>query len=415
MTTKPVPLTALLTCRNAEATLEPCLRHLKWHGARIIMIDNGSTDRTPEIARGLVDDVRHDPFHGAFDLTRQLRLKAEIIKGIGKGWIIHADADEFIDTPEGTPLSEFLPLWDGSDAVSLACNEIMFLPTSETDWHAPDRFVETMQACIRIEERDPKERVFRASAPLTRWMATGGHTVAASGDRRPTAPLTLRHYFGLSLDQIRADYLGRIYAPGDLGKRWHGGRQAIAMTVVPPAPDVLHTAETVGGSPAHRKVPVFEALPDAATSVETGNADVDVTCTSDGAWSKVSATAARHFTGLRLRRVQPSDPSVRPRLLVVEHPASHHRGDPVTHGEAWLRLVAGTRQMGLVGNAAYAELRLEDVDAAPALLLDTLRNLLTGNAQGARLSQTVPTHARQDYEGRLKAITLPLATDLGYR
>ncbi len=58
-------LTAILTCRNAQATLQRCLSHLAWHGARIVVIDNGSTDGTAKIARSFhgdeVIEVRNEP------------------------------------------------------------------------------------------------------------------------------------------------------------------------------------------------------------------------------------------------------------------------------------------------------------------------------------------------------------------
>ncbi|MEO0918509.1 MAG: glycosyltransferase family 2 protein, partial [Pseudomonadota bacterium] len=403
----------------AEATLARCLDHLAWHGATIIVIDNGSTDASRDIVRdagNTVAELRDDPFTGAFDLTHQLRLKRDIIATLGTGWVLHADADEFIDTPDKTPLSEFLTYWMNTDVTAFPCREVMYLPKSEADQHMPDTFQDTMKACLRIADRDPKQRVFRADAPLDRWMATGGHTVTRPTEPVPDTALTLRHFFGLSLDQIRAEYLGRVYAPENLGKLWHRASSAGEITTHAPPKGMLYSPETVADTPAHRRVPVFRSRPVAPAVAADPSANVELVTTCAATQDQVSKLAAEMFPGLRLSPIASNAVAMRPRLLVAEHPALDcPKGNAaIAHGENWLRRIAGGRQAGFVNGTPYAELRLEDLEEIPGLLQHALRRLLSGSLLSPVLAETEPVRSRSDYAGRLKAITGRLAADFGY-
>jgi len=420
--TSDIRLTAILTCRNAEATLARCLEHLAWHQSEIIVIDNGSTDRSVDIARGMVGGavakLCEDPYRGEFDLTRQLRLKRNVINDIGAGWIIHADADEFLDTPNGQPLRDYLRLWDKSDVVAFPCDEVMFLPLSDTDTHTPENFQDTMQACVRLAERDSKQRVFRATAPLSRWMSTGGHTVAGPNDPLAPISLRLRHYFGLSLDQIRSEYLGRVYAPGDLGKLWHRTHRDGRPEVITPSPDVLHTVGSLASALPLRRAPVFASRPIAAAPLPTLDPiDLALGTSSPETHAQIAVMIEKAFPGLRTARVEMMQPGSLPCLVVFEHPAlSLPAADTehLAHAEHWLRESALSRQNGLAHVAPYAELRREDLEGLPGLLVHTIRRLLTENSTSPLLTATDPPRLHDRYSGRLRDITGSLSRDLGY-
>jgi hypothetical protein len=406
-------ITAVLSCRNAESTLERCLKHLLWHGARVIVIDNGSTDGTHKILRCFPGvEVRHDPYDLAFNLTRQLRMKRDIIREVGAGWIVNADADEFIDTAEGLPLKDVLPLWEPQGVVAFPAVELMYLPTSEDERHEPATFEATMQGCVRIAERDPKQRVFRATAPLERWLATGGHTVLNSGPELAGRPVWLRHYPGLSLDHIRAQYLARIFAADDLAKSWHTNRLGTAMTVVPTAPGVLSArADALTAAPM-RGIPVLAALPDQRGSDGCGMFDLQVLAVSPAVRQMVAGAIGDAFEGLRIGRSGPMCPT----LSVLEHPARSlgPESDIVGHAEHWLRASAGARQIGLVTAGAFAEIRIETIEAELAQLVDAVRWLLSGNVTAPAFAEASPVHRDERLRGRLADLTRPLATDLGY-
>ncbi|RLC48319.1 MAG: glycosyltransferase family 2 protein, partial [Candidatus Cloacimonadota bacterium] len=59
---------ALLTVRNEERYMKRCLEYLYNEGIEVCVIDNGSTDKTLEIAESFRDKnvfrIEHYPFNG---------------------------------------------------------------------------------------------------------------------------------------------------------------------------------------------------------------------------------------------------------------------------------------------------------------------------------------------------------------
>ena len=408
-----VPLTAILSCRNAQPTLARCLDHLIWSGADVIVLDDGSTDRSRQIVRDRlgqgVRELIELPYAGAFDLTLQLRRKAEIISKIGQGWILHADADEFVDSPDGTPLAEYLSYWDSSDIVTFPCTERLFLPKAESEQHDPADYPETMQNFIRMAERDPKQRVFRSNVPLPVWHATGGHSVTRRCDEVSPVPLGLRHYFGLSLDLIRARVLGRVFASHDFAKKWHGNRRGNRMTVVAPPEGLL--AEQTEMAKVVTSLPVLKAMPTVGGAAEP--CDLLLACLNETLLSDVSQKIETGLPGLRVRAVSEwtDRPFSAPVLCLFEHPAACAGDDPVHHGEAWLRFVAAAQQFWLLCSQTCCLRRIEDADLSAPGLTELVRETML-----AAPSAFDPTHAieRKGFSGRLKAITGDKAAELGY-
>ncbi|GAA0310405.1 glycosyltransferase family 2 protein [Rhodovulum strictum] len=413
-------LTAILTCRNAAQTLGRLLDHLARQGAETIVLDHGSTDDSPAIARAHlgapVSRIAHVPFDGVFDLTRQLRQKRDIIRDLGgDGWVLHADADEFVESPDGTPLRDMLALWDDAPVLAFDCTEYMFLPRAEDETHDPASFETTMRAYIPFRERDPKQRLFRASAPLDLWMRTGGHSITPA---RSPVSLRLRHYPGLSLDRIRADYLSRVFAPADLARRWHGSRMGAARHDVTPPGNALFRSADAGWShqDAVDRLPVFRPRPAEPAPPPPPGTDLGLIC---GPGAAAAEDVALHLPGLRIAPVAAPAPGGPPVLHLMTHPAQDApAGDAAqrAHAEAWLRRIACARQAALCAGARYGELRLEDALADPALLADALRRLLLARASGAAGFLACPAQPRHaaPCPARIRAIAGPLARDLGY-
>lgn len=84
--TKPT-ISALIIAKNEESMIANCIRSLKWCD-EIVMIDNGSTDETREIAESYgvkVVSIKHNSFS---------HLRKEALKRASSDWVIYVDADE---------------------------------------------------------------------------------------------------------------------------------------------------------------------------------------------------------------------------------------------------------------------------------------------------------------------------------
>jgi glycosyltransferase involved in cell wall biosynthesis len=84
-------VTAIVVAKNEERRIEACLRSLLW-ADRILVIDNGSSDRTAEVAARYTRWIvwhelppEIDPVHGNLNYGFGL---------ITEGWILQVDADE---------------------------------------------------------------------------------------------------------------------------------------------------------------------------------------------------------------------------------------------------------------------------------------------------------------------------------
>lgn len=82
-------LSAALIVRNEERFLEACLRSLHGRVDEIVMVDTGSTDRSPRIAADLGARVVHRAWGDDFAFARNASFEAA--RG---NWVLYIDADE---------------------------------------------------------------------------------------------------------------------------------------------------------------------------------------------------------------------------------------------------------------------------------------------------------------------------------
>ncbi len=88
-----VKLSVVIMTMNEEKVIARCLESVKW-ADEVILVDDASTDRTIEIARGYTQNILFADSHGAFENNRNLGID----KAQGE-WILSVDADEVI-SPE---------------------------------------------------------------------------------------------------------------------------------------------------------------------------------------------------------------------------------------------------------------------------------------------------------------------------
>jgi len=91
---KNMKLSIVLSTRDEEENIGRCLSSVKGIADEIIVVDEESTDRTREIAKGLGANVFTEPHHEIFHITKEIALE----KATGE-WILQMDADEVV-TPK---------------------------------------------------------------------------------------------------------------------------------------------------------------------------------------------------------------------------------------------------------------------------------------------------------------------------
>lgn len=94
-------LSLCMIVRDNERTIEACLKSIRPWVDEMIVVDTGSKDRTPEIAKGLGAHVFHFPWPDSFSVARN-----ESIKHAQGKWIFWMDSDDVIDTANGRKLRE---------------------------------------------------------------------------------------------------------------------------------------------------------------------------------------------------------------------------------------------------------------------------------------------------------------------
>jgi len=107
-------LSALLCCKNEEAFLALCLEHIEPYVDEIIVVDNGSTDKTKEIASRFAKVKLFDyPVTNNMAEVRNFSLS----KATGD-FFLQIDADEIYPASEMKKIREFIETADGKGFIS---------------------------------------------------------------------------------------------------------------------------------------------------------------------------------------------------------------------------------------------------------------------------------------------------------
>lgn len=86
---KDVKLSCCMIVRNEERVIADCLKSVKPYADQIIVVDTGSTDRTPEICREIGVDLRFFQWTDSFAEARN-----QSMLGATGDWIFYVDADD---------------------------------------------------------------------------------------------------------------------------------------------------------------------------------------------------------------------------------------------------------------------------------------------------------------------------------
>ncbi len=220
---------AVLATYNEARFIDTCIRHLNDNGVEVYLMDNESTDGTPDMARcylghGVIG-IETLPRSGHFALREQLARKEELYATLNADWFMHVDADEIhVARPSHLTLNMAFAAAEkeGYNAVNFI--EYAFVPVQEHPDHDHPRFTETMRWYYPYLPAFPHR--------LNAWKKTdnpvelnwsGGHVVRFAGLKMYPNSFVMRHYIFLGQEHARQKYEGKRYVSDELVDGWFGG------------------------------------------------------------------------------------------------------------------------------------------------------------------------------------------------
>lgn len=217
-------IVAVLCVRNELQYLKYLFPYLEKEGVDVVLIDNDSTDGTVDFCRSSdisnVIEIVRLPFEGEFDLTAQLNLKREVFSQVEADWLIHQDADEFLQSGNrwgGLRASIEKAENEGFNALNF--EELVMLPVDALS----DDFLNNNRSYYYFSPKP--QRLMRAWKNIgLDSSATGGHVLRGSDLKMAPYQMILKHFIVRSQQHAYSKYLGRTFSNQDLQKRWHGNR-----------------------------------------------------------------------------------------------------------------------------------------------------------------------------------------------
>ncbi|MCP4650084.1 MAG: glycosyltransferase family 2 protein [PVC group bacterium] len=114
---KKLPISVVVITRNVQFNIKDCLESVKW-ADEIVIVDNGSTDKTLDYARVYTDAIYPDTWdlEGSIRNRGYARAKNE--------WVLTLDPDERVSKKLKEQITEFLEQGTDCDAFSVAMKSI---------------------------------------------------------------------------------------------------------------------------------------------------------------------------------------------------------------------------------------------------------------------------------------------------
>jgi glycosyltransferase involved in cell wall biosynthesis len=224
---------AILAAKNEKRQISFALRKLIDEGLDVVLLDDGSTDGTRELAeqflgKGLIE-IRTRPDQGVYDWTSVLKWKRKTGSEFHHRWLVHVDADEWLQHPqEGKTLYDLIAEADLSGANAIDFEEFTFIPKPELQegddprktfcsyyWHRPIGFGYLRAWKKRVGLNNVKSGGHGLHGPFL-WARGGIKLHKTKG--------LLRHYPILGVNHLTEKYGQRVFAQRDLDRGWHSDR-----------------------------------------------------------------------------------------------------------------------------------------------------------------------------------------------
>ena len=222
---------AIIPVFNESDILPAVLKHLDQQGCDVYVLDNWSTDLSPEFISGLGTNVERWPAErpAMYDWTGILRRIEEIALEQGAGrWVILHDADEIRRAPEQWPGLNLAGALEhaqsgGYNAVTFAVKTYAPIDNSWEPRVDPEaHFRYSMRE--HTDDRVPHIKAWLQGAERVDLHTHGGHQALFAGRNVCPEPFVLKHY------PIRSQAHGERkvlkerfprYSPVERTRQWH--------------------------------------------------------------------------------------------------------------------------------------------------------------------------------------------------
>jgi glycosyltransferase involved in cell wall biosynthesis len=225
-------IAAFIAIRNGADYLHRTLPHLTRNGIRTVVIDNQSSDGLREIIddynrSGAAVTLEELPFHGRFDLSRQLQAKASLIDASDADWVLHLDVDEMPHScQDGETLAGTIARAEAAGYNAINFEEFVFLPI-DPEAHATAEQRHSYFPFAHYYFYEPFQRrlmrAWRRNCGFSN-IRHGGHRLLGEDLQVFPENQVLRHYPFLSQEHAFEKYRHRRYDEAELARGWHGNR-----------------------------------------------------------------------------------------------------------------------------------------------------------------------------------------------
>lgn len=223
------PITTVLSTRNEWPYLPFLLDYLAGEGIDVIVIDNGSTDETPDALRSgrfaNVTKVVDLPYSGVFEHSLIIERKMAEAAGVAEGWIINHDADEVMQSMTGLGgLRAEIERAEAEGFTAINLQEATLLPR---DPAVEDHLANNLNYYHYRPQSVRLVRIWKAGLSGT-MTATAGHRFEGPDVRLSPRELLMRHYIVRSQQHALDKYLHRRFAERELREGWHFNRVGLS-------------------------------------------------------------------------------------------------------------------------------------------------------------------------------------------